>query len=174
MFGHDVSDFDRVYPYGIYAIPEISMCGDNEEELTEARVPYEIGVARYRETARGQIMGDDTGMLKMIFHRETRRLLGVHCIGTHATELIHIGQAVIALEGGLDYFLNAVFNYPTLAEVYKIAAHNAANRLRHVRPPRTTGPKPGGDPVLAAEVPDHDDPRPLPATRLTERTETVD
>ena len=174
MFGHEVSDFDRVYPYGIYAIPEISMCGDNEEQLTEARVPYEIGVARYRETARGQIMGDDTGMLKMIFHRETRKLLGVHCIGTHATELIHIGQAVIALDGGLDYFLNAVFNYPTLAEVYKIAAHNAANRLRHVRPPRTSGPKPGGDPVLAAEVPENDDPRPLPATRLTERTETTD
>ena len=173
MFQHDVSDFDRVYPYGIYAIPEISMCGDTEEQLTQDRVPYEIGVARYRETARGQIMGDDTGMLKMIFHRETRKLLGVHCIGTHATELIHIGQAVIALDGGLDYFLNAVFNYPTLAEVYKIAAHNAANRLRHVRPPRSTGPKPGGDPVLTAEVPDNDDPRPLHATRLTERTEST-
>ena len=118
-------------------------------------------------------MGDDTGMLKMIFHRETRKLLGVHCIGTHATELIHIGQAVIALDGGLDYFLNAVFNYPTLAEVYKIAAHNAANRLRHVRPPRSSGAKPGGDPVLTAEVPENDDPRPLPATRLTERTEAT-
>lgn len=173
MFGVEVSDFDRVYPYGIYAIPEISMCGETEEQLTRDRIPYEIGVARYRETARGQIMGDDSGMFKMIFHRETRKLLGVHCIGTHATELIHIGQAVIALDGDLDYFLNAVFNYPTLAEVYKIAAHNAANRLRHVR--GTTSSSTGAsaeDPVLTAEVPENDDPRPVPTSRLTERTST--
>ncbi len=172
MFDVEVSDFDRSYPYGIYAIPEISMCGDTEEALTAAKVPYEVGVARYRETARGQIMGDDTGMFKMIFHRETRKLLGVHCIGTHATELIHIGQAVIALGGGLDYFLDAVFNYPTLAEVYKIAAHNAANRLRHVRRPRSEEEDRVDAPVLVAEVPDRDDPRPVPTSRLTERTPT--
>ncbi|MEE2896817.1 MAG: Si-specific NAD(P)(+) transhydrogenase [Planctomycetota bacterium] len=172
MFGIEAADFDSSYPYGIYAIPEISMCGDTEESLTAERIPYEIGVARYRETARGQIMGDDTGMFKMIFHRETRRLLGVHCIGTHATELIHIGQAVIALGGDLDYFLNAVFNYPTLAEVYKIAAHNAANRLRHVRRASVSSSS-NAEPVMAAEVPERDDPRPVPTTRLTERTETT-
>ena len=170
MFGLEVSDFDPTYPYGIYAIPELSMCGATEEALTADRVPYEVGVARYRETARGQIMGDDTGMFKMLFHRETQKLLGVHCIGTHATELIHIGQAVIALDGDLDYFLNAVFNYPTLAEVYKIAAHNAANRLRHVRGKRNGGGP--ARPVLAAEVPENNDPRPVPASRLTERTES--
>ena len=175
MFGRDVSDFDKTYPYGIYAIPEISMCGATEEALTGDRVPYEVGVARYRETARGQIMGDDTGMFKMLFHRETRKLLGVHCIGTHATELIHIGQAVISLGGDLDYFLNAVFNYPTLAEVYKIAAHNAANRLRHVRQPRDGGAgSRENEPVLTAEVPENDDPRPVPASRTTERTESKD
>ncbi len=176
MFGADAADFDRVYPYGIYAVPEISMCGETEETLTKAKVPYEVGVARYRETARGQIMGDDTGMFKMLFHRETRALLGVHCIGTHATELIHIGQAVIALGGGLDYFMNAVFNYPTLAEVYKIAAHNAANRLRHVRVRngQTDGRTTGDSPVTATEVPTHDDPRPVMASRLTERAESAD
>lgn len=170
MFGADAEDFDRVYPYGIYAVPEISMCGETEEALTKDRVPYEVGVARYRETARGQIMGDDTGMFKMLFHRETHKLLGVHCIGTHATELIHIGQAVITLGGGLDYFMNAVFNYPTLAEVYKIAAHNAANRLRHVR---VRGHRAdAAQPISTSEVPTRDDPRPVPASRLTERAAT--
>jgi hypothetical protein len=115
-------------------------------------------------------------MFKMLFHRETRALLGVHCIGTHATELIHIGQAVIALGGGLDYFMNAVFNYPTLAEVYKIAAHNAANRLRHVRvrSGQTDGRTASDSPVTATEVPTHDDPRPVMASRLTERAESAD
>ena len=117
------------FPVGIYAVPEISMVGAPEHELTQQRVPYETGVARYHEIARGQILGDESGFFKMIFHRETRRLLGVHAIGTGATELIHVGQAVLALEGGLDYFLETVFNYPTLAECYKVAALNAANKM---------------------------------------------
>jgi NAD(P) transhydrogenase len=121
----------RHFPIGIYAIPEISMVGAPEHMLTENKVPYEAGVARYREIARGQILGDDSGLLKMLFHRDDRRLLGVHAIGTGATELIHIGQAVLGLGGGLDYFLETVFNYPTLAECYKVAALDAANRMRN-------------------------------------------
>jgi NAD(P) transhydrogenase len=117
------------FPIGIYAIPEISMVGSTENALTKARVPYEVGIARYREIARGQILGDDSGFFKMLFHRDDRRLLGVHIIGTGATELLHIGQAVLGLGGGLDYFLTTVFNYPTLAECYKVAALNAANKL---------------------------------------------
>jgi NAD(P) transhydrogenase len=117
------------FPVGIYAIPEISMTGPPEHELTKQKVPYEVGSARYREIARGQILGDDSGLLKLIFHRDDRRLLGVHIIGTGATELLHIGQAVLGLGGGLDYFLETVFNYPTLAECYKVAALNAANKL---------------------------------------------
>jgi NAD(P) transhydrogenase len=111
------------------------MVGATEEELTRAKVPYETGIARFREIARGQIMGDDSGLFKMIFHREDGRLLGAHCIGTGATELIHIGQAVLALGGGLDYFLKTVFNYPTLAECYKVAAFNAANKLQYGQKP---------------------------------------
>jgi len=129
MFGLTSEPMPKWYPFGIYAIPEISMVGDTEEQLTEKKVPYEIGVARYREIARGQILGDNSGLFKMIFHRDTRKLLGIHIIGTHATELVHIGQAVLALGGGLDYFLDAVFNYPTLAECYKVAALDAANKL---------------------------------------------
>jgi NAD(P) transhydrogenase len=117
------------FPFGIYAIPEVSMVGATEQHLTEAKVPYEVGQARYREIARGQILGDDSGFFKMLFHRDDRTLLGVHVIGTGATELIHIGQAVLALGGGLDYFLDAIFNYPTLAECYKVAALDAANKL---------------------------------------------
>jgi NAD(P) transhydrogenase len=117
------------FPIGIYAIPEVSMVGAPEHELTKQKVPYEIGVARYREIARGQILGDDSGYFKMLFHRADRRLLGVHIMGTNATELLHIGQAVLGLGGGLDYFLETVFNYPTLAECYKVAALNAANKL---------------------------------------------
>jgi NAD(P) transhydrogenase len=117
------------FPIGIYAIPEISMVGATEHELTEKKVPYETGIARYREIARGQILGDHSGLFKMLFQRETRQLLGVHVIGTGATELIHIGQAVLALDGKLDYFLRTVFNYPTLAECYKVAALDASNKL---------------------------------------------
>jgi NAD(P) transhydrogenase len=129
-FGLDAGPLPGHYPIGIYAIPEISMVGAPEHELTAQRVPYETGVARYREIARGQIVGDHSGMFKMLFHRDDRRLLGIHCIGTGATELIHVGQAVLGLGGGLDYFLRTVFNYPTLAECYKVAALDAANKLR--------------------------------------------
>lgn len=117
------------YPYGIYTIPEISFIGKTEEQLTEEDVPYEVGVSYYREIARGQIRGDTTGRLKLIFHRETRTILGVHIIGEGAAELIHIGQAVMSLHGKVDYFINTVFNYPTLAECYKAAAFNGVNRL---------------------------------------------
>jgi NAD(P) transhydrogenase len=133
MFGVPAQPMAANFPIGIYAIPEISMVGATEEELTLRKVPYEIGIARFREIARGQILGDDSGLFKMIFHRDDGRLLGVHCIGTGATELIHIGQAVLGLGGGLDYFLKTVFNYPTLAECYKVAAFNAANKLQFAR-----------------------------------------
>jgi NAD(P) transhydrogenase len=117
------------YPYGIYTIPEISFIGKTEEQLTEEDVPYEVGMAYYREVARGQIRGDTTGRLKLIFHRDTRKVLGVHIIGESASELIHIGQAVMTLGGNVDYFIETVFNYPTLAECYKIAAFNGVGRL---------------------------------------------
>jgi len=130
MFAECAEPMGQHYPYGIYAIPEISMVGATEEQLTKECVPYEIGVARYGEIARGLIRGDDAGLLKLIFHRDSRKLLGVHCIGEQATELVHIGQAVLHLGGGLDYFMQTVFNYPTFAECYKVAALNAHNRLR--------------------------------------------
>jgi NAD(P) transhydrogenase len=117
------------YPYGIYTIPEISFIGKTEEQLTDEDVPYEVGMAYYRETARGQIRGDTTGRLKLIFHRDTRKILGVHIIGEGAAELVHIGQAVMILNGTVDYFIDTVFNYPTLAECYKAAAFNGLGRL---------------------------------------------
>ena len=129
-FGIEAGPLAAHFPIGIYAIPEISMVGAPEHELTMSKIPYETGVARYREIARGQILGDHGGMFKMLFHREDHRLLGIHCIGTGATELVHIGQAVLGLGGGLDYFLRTVFNYPTLAECYKVAALDASNKLR--------------------------------------------
>jgi NAD(P) transhydrogenase len=117
------------YPYGIYTIPEISFIGKTEEQLTGEDVPYEVGLAYYRETARGQIRGDTTGRLKLIFHRDTRKVLGVHIIGEDAAELVHIGQAVMTLGATIDYFIDTVFNYPTLAECYKVAAFNGLGRL---------------------------------------------
>ena len=129
MFGVKAEPMGKNFPIGIYAIPEISTVGATEEELTKAKIPYESGVARYNEISRGHILGDDSGMFKMLFDRRDRRLLGVHCIGSGATELVHVGQAVIGLGGGLDYFLTTIFNYPTLAECYKVAAHNAANKI---------------------------------------------
>ena len=117
-------------PYGLYTIPEISMVGKTEQQLTRERVPYEVGVASFREIARGHISGDETGLLKLLFHRETRAVLGVHCIGESATEIIHIGQAVMSLGGTMDYFRDNVFNYPTMAEAYKVAAFNGLNKLR--------------------------------------------
>ncbi|HET7237817.1 MAG TPA: Si-specific NAD(P)(+) transhydrogenase, partial [Terrimicrobiaceae bacterium] len=133
MFDLLAQPMGKHFPIGIYSIPEISMVGSTEEELTKQKVPYETGIARFNEIARGQISGDDSGMFKMIFGREDGKLLAVHCIGSGATELIHVGQAVIGLGGGLDYFLNTVFNYPTLAECYKVAAYNAANKINYVR-----------------------------------------
>lgn len=128
-FKIDAHSVAELFPYGIYTIPEISIVGKNEEQLTADGVPYEVGKAFYREIARGQIIGDSTGMLKMMFHMETRKLLGVSIIGEGATELIHIGQAVMAHEGSVDYFVDTVFNYPTLAECYKTAAFDGVNRL---------------------------------------------
>jgi NAD(P) transhydrogenase len=127
--GLKIQSNPATYPYGIYTIPEISFIGKTEEQLTDEDVPYEVGVAFYRETARGQIRGDTTGRLKLIFHRETRELLGVHIIGEGAADLLHIGQAVMILKGGVDYFVDTVFNYPTLAECYKQAAFNGVNKL---------------------------------------------
>ncbi len=125
---HDPPEY---FPYGIYSVPEISTVGMTEEEVLERKIPYECGVARFRETSRGHIMGLDTGMLKMIFSLKTRRLLGCHIVGEGATELIHIGQAVLNLKGTLEYFVENTFNYPTLAEAYKIAALDAWNRMPH-------------------------------------------
>jgi NAD(P) transhydrogenase len=128
-FGLPGTSVPELFPYGIYSVPEISMVGKAEGELTQEGVAYEIGKARYKEIARGQIVGDTTGLLKLIFHSETRKLLGVHIIGEGASELIHIGQAVLSFGGTVDYFINTVFNYPTLAECYKVAAFDGINRL---------------------------------------------
>ena len=131
-FGVQTRSIPELFPYGIYAIPEISMVGKTEAQLTDAGIPYEAGIAQYKELARGQLLGDETGMVKMLIHQDNGRILGVHAIGTGATELIHIGQAVMALGGTVDYFINNVFNFPTLAEAYKVAALNGLNKLRHM------------------------------------------
>ncbi len=123
----------KYFPYGIYAVPEISTCGLTEEEVKERGIPYECGIARFRETSRGHIMGLDTGLLKMIFSLKTRRLLGVHIVGEGATELVHIGQAVLNLKGTVEYFVENTFNYPTLAEAYKIAGLDAGNRMGDIK-----------------------------------------
>lgn len=128
-FGLHVESDPAGYPYGIYTIPQISFIGKTEEQLTEEDVPYEVGVAYYREIARGQISGHTEGRLKLLFHRETLDLLGVHIFGEDAAELLHIGQAVLLLKGKITYFVHTVFNYPTLAECYKVAAFNGLNRL---------------------------------------------
>ncbi|MDE0782946.1 MAG: Si-specific NAD(P)(+) transhydrogenase [Planktomarina sp.] len=117
------------FPYGIYSVPEISTCGMSEEDIEKRRIPYEVGVARFRETSRGNIMGLEHGMLKMLFSLKTRRVLGVQIVGEGATELIHIAQAVLNLKGTVDYFVQNTFNYPTLAEAYKIAGLDAFNRM---------------------------------------------
>lgn len=127
--GETAYDPPEYFPYGIYAVPEISTVGMTEEEVKERGIPYECGIARFRETSRGHIMGLNTGMLKMLFSLKTRRLLGCHIVGEGATELIHIGQAVLNLQGTLEYFVENTFNYPTLAEAYKIAALDAWNRM---------------------------------------------
>ena len=116
-------------PTGIYTIPEISTVGATEEQLTQQQVPYEVGTATYKEIARGQILGATTGRIKLLFHRETLKLLGVHIIGNQATELVHIGQTVMSYDGTVDFFIDHVFNYPTFSECYRIAALNGVNRL---------------------------------------------
>ena len=131
-FGERVGSNTIPQPIGIYSIPEISFVGRTESELTEACVPFEVGVSRYRELARGQIVGDSYGVLKLLVSPEDRTLLGVHVFGTGATELIHIGQAVMGCGGTVDYLVDAVFNYPTLAESYKVAALDATNKMRAV------------------------------------------
>jgi NAD(P) transhydrogenase len=128
-FDVEVHSVPELFPYGIYSIPEISMVGRTEEELTDQGIPYEVGKAQYREIARGQILGDSTGLLKLVFHLDTHALLGVHIIGEGASELVHIGQAVLTFGGSVEYFINTVFNYPTLAECYKTAAFDGINRL---------------------------------------------
>ncbi|MGZ9811902.1 Si-specific NAD(P)(+) transhydrogenase [Pseudoroseicyclus sp. H15] len=128
-FGQPLPPAPATFPYGIYAVPEISTVGQSEEEVRASGEPYECGIARFRETSRGHIMGVDSGFLKLIFSLKTRRLLGAHIVGEGATELIHIGQAVINLHGSVDFFVENTFNYPTLAEAYKIAGLDAWNRM---------------------------------------------
>ena len=128
-FGVEAHSMPELFPYGIYTIPEIATVGRNEQALTEAEIPYEVGRAAYKEIARGQIVGDQDGLLKLLFDIESRKLLGVHIIGDGACELIHIGQAVLSLGGSIDYFIDTVFNYPTFAECYKTAAFDGINRL---------------------------------------------
>jgi NAD(P) transhydrogenase len=134
-FGAPMSAPPKFFPYGIYAVPEISTIGLAEHEVRERGIHYECGIARFRETSRGHIMGLESGMMKMIFALADQRLLGVHIVGEGATELIHIGQAVLNLGGTLDYFVQNTFNYPTLAEAYKIAALDAFNRMPPIGPP---------------------------------------
>ncbi len=131
-FGVEVTSIPELFPFGIYSIPEISMVGKTEKQLTDAGIPYECGIAHYKEVARGQLLGDSIGMLKLLIHQENHKLLGVHAIGTQSTELIHIGQAVLTFSGTVEYFINNVFNYPTLAETYKVAAFNGLNKIRNV------------------------------------------
>lgn len=131
-FDEPAHELHGLQPIGIYTIPEISYCGKTEAELTGESVPFEVGISRYRELARGQIIGDSYGMLKLIVHNETRAILGVHVFGTSATELIHIGQAIMGCGGTVDYLVDTVLNYPTLSEAYKVAALDVANKLRAV------------------------------------------
>jgi NAD(P) transhydrogenase len=131
--GDSLNHLSRLQPIGIYSIPEISFIGRTEDQLTQACVPFEVGVSRYRELARGQIIGDSYGVLKLLVSPEDRTLLGAHVFGTGATELIHIGQAVMGCGGTVDYLVDAVFNYPTLAESYKVAALDADNKIRQVQ-----------------------------------------
>ena len=128
-FGAPFEHLPQLFPYGIYTIPEISMVGQTEEKLTNDKVPYEVGIARYSELAKSMMLGDEDGMLKVLFDRETLKLLGVHAIGERATEIIHIGQAVLSYGGTIRYFRDTVFNYPTLAEAYKVAALDGLNKL---------------------------------------------
>lgn len=160
-FDEPASALHHLQPIGIYTIPEISYCGRTESQLTEESVPFEVGISRYRELARGQIVGDSYGMLKLIVHTETREILGVHVFGTSATELVHIGQAIMGCGGKIDYLVDAVLNYPTLSEAYKVAALDVANKLRAVA--RLTAQM---DADLLGSVVD-DEPAVLPAEAAT-------
>ncbi|GLY27724.1 Si-specific NAD(P)(+) transhydrogenase [Kineosporia sp. NBRC 101731] len=131
-FGEHVNSLISLQPIGIYTIPEISYCGWTEADLTSSSVPYEVGISRYRELARGQIAGDSYGMLKLLVSTGTRKLLGVHVFGSQATELVHLGQAIMTCEGTIDHLVDTVFNYPTLSEAYKVAALDAVNKIRAV------------------------------------------
>jgi NAD(P) transhydrogenase len=131
-FGDEGASMNELLPFGIYTIPEISYVGRTEEELTDAAIPYEVGISRYRELARGQILGDSYGLLKLLVSPDDRTILGVHVLGTNATEVVHIGQTVMGLGGTIDYLVETVFNYPTLAESYKVAALDAKNKLAAV------------------------------------------
>ena len=146
-FDEPAHDLQQLQPIGIYTIPEISYCGKTEGELTREAVPFEVGISRYRELARGQIIGDSYGMLKLIVHAETREILGVHIFGTNATELVHIGQAIMGCGGTVDYLVDTVLNYPTLSEAYKVAALDVANKLRAVA--RLTAQMASAEPSLA-------------------------
>jgi NAD(P) transhydrogenase len=129
-FGEPAKGMTEIQPIGIYSIPEVSYVGATEVELTKGSVPYEVGVSRYRELARGQIAGDSYGMLKLLVSTDDLRLLGVHIFGTNATEMVHIGQAVMGCGGTVEYLVDAVFNYPTFSEAYKVAALDVMNKLR--------------------------------------------
>jgi NAD(P) transhydrogenase len=129
MFGKPGKMPPNLIPYGIYTIPEISMVGQTEEQLTKENINYEVGLARYAELAKGQMLGDDQGLLKLVFDPDSLKLLGVHAIGDRAAEIIHIGQVVLTLGASIEYFRDAVFNYPTLAEAYKVAALDGLNKL---------------------------------------------
>lgn len=131
------------FPFGIYTVPEISMIGKSEQELTAAKIPYEVGIAYHEEVAKGQILGGMPGMLKLIFDPETFQILGIHCIGESATEMVHIGQAVMDHGGNIRYFMENVFNYPTFAEAYRAAAFYGLKQVYRYRPEiRTTEPIP--------------------------------
>ena len=129
IFGAPAEMSAALLPYGIYTIPEISMVGKTESTLTEAHIPFEVGISKYEELAKAQIVGDHTGMLKILFHPDTRKVLGVHVIGENAAEIVHIGQAVLTFGGTMDYFRDTVFNYPTFAEAYKVAGLDGLNKL---------------------------------------------
>jgi NAD(P) transhydrogenase len=131
-FGEPARELQSLQPIGIYTVPEISYCGKTEAELTKEAVPYEVGMSRYRELARGAIVGDSYGMLKLLVSTDDRTLLGVHVFGTNATDLVHIGQAIMACGGTVDYLVDTVLNYPTLSEAYKVAALDATNKIRAV------------------------------------------
>jgi NAD(P) transhydrogenase len=129
MFGKPSTMTANLIPYGIYSIPEISMVGQTEEDLTRTKTPYEVGLARYSELAKGQMLGDEHGLLKLLFDPTSLKLFGVHVIGDRAAEIVHIGQAVMTMGGTIEYFRDTVFNYPTLAEAYKVAALDGLNKI---------------------------------------------